>query len=285
MAALVGSQCFTAVDSLLSTQSMLLNVTYESAPQMAVESYKLIFSFPASYVMGPQPYRAPQGTVKCKPAVVVNQTQTIACTSDYSPRFYAVFIMDTNGTYPSSNVQMSIVNNDRSLILGVLKKTCPAVILPVGAIQNNATTNAIPNGYLVLPGLGPEPPWVVTLIFGAIGLGLGIILYCYARHRTRARRESLQAEDRPTSDPFGTAKNTPTISPKISDEGNLNRLEATPNLTLMQQLALQQQKNHPSVSRPLTLIQIAAIQQKNNSPSSSGSRPGTPRRSNTPTMD
>ncbi|KAI9342620.1 hypothetical protein BDR26DRAFT_859263 [Obelidium mucronatum] len=235
------SLCFTAVDTPQTGPIMLLNVTFASAPQMAVQAYKLRFSFPAWFGIGPQPYRAPFGTVTCKSATITpgnnnnnNKTQTLDCQSKSADEFFAVFILNTNGSLPSNHVQMAVINSDSSLSQCSLKSWCSPVTLPS---QPEIARNKIPDGYLEMPLMGPQPPWVVTLVFGAIGLGLGIILYCYARHRTRSRRSSL-LEGNNNTDPFGTQTNSNNPSPKASNG----------NLTLIQQVALNQQRNNAAIS-------------------------------------
>ncbi|KAJ3078351.1 hypothetical protein HDU99_000630 [Rhizoclosmatium hyalinum] len=211
---------------------------------MAQQYYKVRFSFPNWFSIGPQPFRAPLGTVTCKSPVIGNQTQTMDCTSKSAPDFYAVFLLGTNGSPPSNYVQMSVVNADTSLISCTLKKTCPAIVLPA-APTADVNTNSVPDGYLNMPLMGPQPPWVVTLIFGGIGLFLGTVLFGYVR--TRARRSSLE-ENSP--DPFVTQNNSTNPSPKASDG----------NLTLMQQVALNQQKNNSRPGTPKLADQQALVQ-------------------------
>ncbi|ORY49854.1 hypothetical protein BCR33DRAFT_713453 [Rhizoclosmatium globosum] len=206
--------CFTAVDTTQPTPGFMLLNQY----------YKVRFSFPNWFSIGPQPFRAPLGTVTCKSPVIGNQTQTMECTSKSAPDFYAVFLLGTNGSPPSNYVQMSLVNADNSLISCTLKKTCPAIVLPA-APTADVNTNSVPDGYLNMPLMGPQPPWVVTLIFGGIGLFLERFVWICENNSTNP-------------------------SPKASDG----------NLTLMQQVALNQQKNNSRPGTPKLADQQALVQ-------------------------
>ncbi|KAJ3097919.1 hypothetical protein HK100_005222 [Physocladia obscura] len=224
----ISSVCYTATVSWESSQIATVNVSFAAIPQMAAQSYDLRFIFPSTFSMGPQPYRAPFGTVICNPSIIVNSSRILDCTSRDSPTFFAVFAIDTQGILPTSVMAMEIINrNSATTTQGTLSQWCPpvAIVSPTQATPSGGVSNT-PNGYLNMPGIGPQPPWVVTLIFAAIGLILGGALFCYARHRAQARRLSEQNGEAGEVDRFqsNTANNSANTSPKNSD-GNLTLIQ------------------------------------------------------------
>ncbi|KAJ3249201.1 hypothetical protein HDU78_005341 [Chytriomyces hyalinus] len=232
------SPCFTAVDTWISPQSMTLNVTFASEREMMDQKYHLRFTFPTWFIMGPQPYRAPFGTVTCKPAVLISSTlQTMDCYSKEAPLFFAVFLMNTNGALPSAYTQMALVNNDRSLTACELKQWC-APIVSEGAGGTTDGSTKIPDGYVQLPLIGPQPAWVVTVIFSSLGILLGAVVFAYVR----ASQDSL-----PSHLVF-TANNTPSTSPKGSDGFIAAPSPTSPSsnpqpMTLMQKAELMKVQN------------------------------------------
>ncbi|KAI8827835.1 hypothetical protein BJ741DRAFT_583259 [Chytriomyces cf. hyalinus JEL632] len=161
---------------------MALNVTFASEREMMDQKYHLRFTFPTWFIMGPQPYRAPFGTVTCKPPVLISSTlQNMDCYSKEAPSFFAVFLMNTNGALPSAYTQMALVNNDRSLTACEMKQWC-APIVSEGASGTADGSTKIPDGYVQLPLIGPQPAWVVTVIFSSLGILLGAVVFAYIQN-------------------------------------------------------------------------------------------------------
>ncbi|KAJ3214381.1 hypothetical protein HDU67_001714 [Dinochytrium kinnereticum] len=166
--------CCTADPTWGSTQ-MLLNVTVKNEDNANAEKYDVTISFPSTYQMGPQPFRAPVGSVRCDEPTVTAGMRSYRCTSTNSQNFFAVFNMITpNNEDPKKNARITL-NTPQGLI-----SECPiAAWCPdVGSSASNG-------------GAGSAlPTWGVTVIAVGCGTVLALAIFVFAKYKLRPQREA-----------------------------------------------------------------------------------------------
>ncbi|KAJ3412136.1 hypothetical protein HDV05_001174 [Chytridiales sp. JEL 0842] len=210
--------CFLAETSTTSSQ-VLFNILVKNRESSITNRYNITASFPSSYQIPAQPFRAPFGTVSCGSVLSNSQntTKSFNCVSSGNNLFYAVFAMVTSSA-PSNltdpKVASSISLNpgtggpDISCRLSANSTDCPDVGFLITTTTGSTTTTTTigsgsttptptppPDGYVFLPGFGWQPPWAITIIVAVVGLVLGILIYAIMRLRSRNRRRAAVGDE------------------------------------------------------------------------------------------
>ncbi|KAJ3196489.1 hypothetical protein HK101_008785 [Irineochytrium annulatum] len=178
--------CYTA-DPTTQPAQMLLNITVKYQPSASASLYNASISFPSTYQMGAQPYRAPMGTVTCVSSLHP-PLRTYTCIGTNSVDFFSIFNMITpSNANPRDGIALTLTDpNDSAMVLPCTLSTwCPDVNPP--SVKSSL----------------PMPIWEITTIAAGCGIALGGAGFIFAKYRTRAVRDTSG----PTSNARGQIPN------------------------------------------------------------------------------
>ncbi|KAJ3085651.1 hypothetical protein HDU96_005317, partial [Phlyctochytrium bullatum] len=168
--------CCTADPTWGETQ-MLLNVTVKYEDNANIGRYNVTVTFPTTYQMGPQPFRAPIGNVRCEDQGTLTGLRTFRCSSTSAQNFFAVFNMITPNKESPKNGAKIVLNTIQGTNLDCpVAAWCP----DVGSFNENASEG----------GSTGMPTWQITVIASGCGIALGIFIFVFAKYRTRPQRET-----------------------------------------------------------------------------------------------
>ncbi|RKO93645.1 hypothetical protein BDK51DRAFT_39094 [Blyttiomyces helicus] len=174
----VADCCYTAVPTFLQPFQFLLNVTLSSSDGVGNLFYVEV-AFLQNYTMGPQPFAAPLGTVKCSQGTqsLVNislpVTNRFQCTSQYATVFSAQFSMTTPG---NSNGSPSVTVFNRGT--NGTYYECTQQVYCAPAIQAPSE-----NGNLYFGAFGWLPTYFVGIFAAAGGLLAALVFYGVIQYR------------------------------------------------------------------------------------------------------
>ncbi|KAJ3109815.1 hypothetical protein HDU97_000045 [Phlyctochytrium planicorne] len=193
--------CCTADPTWGATQ-MLLNVTVKSEDNANAQLYNVTVSFPTTYTMGPQPYRAPVGNVKCDEPIIQATTKSYHCYSSNSPNFFAIFNMITpNNESPKVGAKITL-----STMTGA-QLDCPASVW-CPDVGSNAGGGGGAAG-------GPMPVWQITVIAVGCGVFLAGAVFVFAKWKLRPQRE-VRTDRNPNSNPIPGGGAAGTLMEKVA---------------------------------------------------------------------